>query len=287
MDKLNLFWKKNLPLLEKELKKYFSSNFPLDKVMRYSLFNGGKRLRPLLMLTSSELLGGKKENVLPAACALELIHTFSLIHDDLPALDNDDFRRNKLSAHKKFGEALAILAGDALLTKAFEILADNTRPDLLGQVLKEVTLACGAEGMIGGQVLDVSLIQSLPSSVLEKEKKISKFYLEKIYLKKTACLIKSSLKIGALLSDAKAKEVRAIEKYGEHIGLAFQISDDLLDYKQQKETKLWTYPRIFGIKEAKKRIDELIREAKKALKIFGKKAELLKEFAEFIANRKK
>lgn len=285
MDKLNLFWKKNLPLLEKELKKYFSSNFPLYKVMRYSLFNGGKRLRPLLMLTSSELVGGKKENVLPAACALELIHTFSLIHDDLPALDNDDFRRNKLSAHKKFGEALAILAGDALLTKAFEILADNTRPDLLGQVLKEVTLACGAEGMIGGQVLDVSLTQS--SSVLPKEKKISKFYLEKIYLKKTACLIKSSLKIGALLSDAKPKEVRAIEKYGEHIGLAFQISDDLLDYKQQKETKLWTYPRIFGIKEAKKRIDELIIEAKKALKIFGKKAELLKEFAEFIANRKK
>lgn len=278
MKKLNFFWKKNLPLLERELKKYMRSNSLLYKVMSYSLFNGGKRLRPLLVLAASNLVGGKIENVLPAACALEMIHTFSLIHDDLPALDNDDFRRGKLSSHKKFGEALAILAGDALLTKAFEILAETTKPVLLGRVLKEVTYACGVEGMIGGQVMDISINSQLP---------ITKFNLEKIYREKTGALIKVCLKISALLSGAKSEQVQALEKYGENIGLAFQIGDDLIDYKQQKETKLWTYPRIFGIKQTKKRIKELTTEAKKALKIFGPRGKILKEFADLISTRKK
>jgi geranylgeranyl diphosphate synthase type II len=279
MERLNFFWKKNLPLLEKELKKYIRSNSLLYKVMAYSLLDGGKRLRPLLVLAASESVGGKIENVLPAACALEMIHTFSLIHDDLPALDNDDFRRGKLSSHKKFGEALAILAGDALLTKAFEILAETTKEaGSLKQVLKEVSYACGGEGMIGGQVMDITLSSKF---------KVQSSKLEKIYRKKTGALIKVCLKIGALLSGAKSDQLRALEKYGENIGLAFQIGDDLIDYKQQKEMKLWTYPRIFGIKQTKKRIKELTMEAKKALKIFGPRGKILKEFADLVSTRKK
>lgn len=246
--------------------------------MYYSLFDGGKRLRPLLVLATADLVGGKIKNVLPAACALEMIHTFSLIHDDLPALDNDDFRRGKLSCHKKFGEAMAILAGDALLTKAFEILAETTKPPLLGQVLKEVTSACGVEGMIGGQVMDISISQQSP---------ITKSYLEKIYQKKTGSLIKSCLKIGALLSGAKPEQIQALERYGKNIGLAFQIGDDLIDYKQEKKIKPWTYPRNFGIKQTKKRIKELTRKAKRALKSFGQQGEILREFADLISRREK
>jgi len=283
MEKLNSFWKKNLPHLEKELKKYMRSNFSFCKVMRYSLFDGGKRLRPLLVLAAYDLVGGKRKDALGAACALELIHTFSLIHDDLPALDNDDFRRGKLSSHKKFGEAMAILAGDALLVKAFEILAGIVKPNLLTQVLKEITLACGVEGMIGGQVMDISISHRVPFKICRRE--INKLQLENIYRKKTGSLIKTCLKIGALLSEATPEQIRALEKYGENIGLAFQIRDDLID--NQEKNKLWTYPRIFGIREAKRRIKKLTKEAKKILKIFGKKGEILKEVADFIATKEK
>ncbi len=278
MKSLDIFWKNSLSLLEKELKKYIHSNSLLYKVMAYSLLDGGKRLRPLLVLAASDAVGGKKENVLPAACALEMIHTFSLIHDDLPALDNDDFRRGKLSSHKKFGEALAILAGDALLTKAFEILAEIKETAPLRQVLKELSLATGGEGMIGGQVMDISINSRLP---------ITKSGLENIYRKKTGTLIKVCLKIGALLSGAKPEEGRALEKYGENIGLAFQIGDDLIDYKEQEETTSLSYPRIFGIKQTKKRVKELTGEAKKTLRIFGRRGKILSELADLISRRKK
>lgn len=278
MEDLVDFWRDNLPLIEKELKKSLSSNFSLSAVMRYSTLNGGKRVRPLLALATCRTVGGKIKEVLPAACALELIHTFSLIHDDLPALDNDDLRRGKLACHKKFGEAIAILAGDALLNRAFELLSEKIRPKMLPSCLKEITSACGTKGMIGGQVLDI----------LTHSKSVSsRIALENIYRKKTGALFKSSVRLGALLSGATRKGMEVLEKYGENIGLAFQISDDLIDYQQEKKKDQLNYPRLYGVQSTKKRIVKLTEKAKEALKFFGPRAKLLSQFADLIANRKK
>jgi len=281
---LENFWRTNQPLIEKALRKYLSKDSAptlLYRAMYYSVFNGGKRLRPLLVLAAAEVCNGKLENVLPVACALELIHTFSLIHDDLPALDNDDYRRGKLSCHKKFGEAMAILAGDALLMKAFELIVSKcprkVKPEILDKVIKEIAKNCGMEGMVGGQVMDISVNRQLP---------ITNYKLKNIYTKKTAALIKTCLKVGALLSEAKPEQISTLEDYGKKIGLAFQISDDWVDYKQEKKLNKLTYPQIYGVNHAKKYVEQLVEEAKKKLNIFGSKAKVLKEFADYIATRK-
>ena len=255
----------------------------IHKAMRYSVFSGGKRLRPILTLATAELLGKEIEIVLSLACGIELIHTFSLIHDDLPCMDNDDFRRGKPSNHKVFGEDIALLAGDALLVSGFELIVKNaeikniSKQSIL-EVLREISNYIGTKNMLGGQVEDINM---------EKED-IDRDYLFTMYSKKTAALICASIRGGAILSGANQRELIALTRYGENIGLAFQITDDIIDIMQdQREMKKPTYPQKYGIKEAKIEVERLVKEAKKSLKIFNEKAEVLNALADYIVKREK
>ncbi|MFQ5893912.1 MAG: polyprenyl synthetase family protein, partial [Nitrospinota bacterium] len=226
----------------------------IHEAMRYSVFAGGKRLRPILVIAGAEAVGGQPEGVMPTACAFELIHTYSLIHDDLPAMDDDDYRRGRLTSHKVFGEAMAILAGDALQTLAFRLLAENFTdgrergPHLLRMVLSEVAEAAGTGGMIGGQVVDI----------LSEGKDVSAEILTYIHTHKTAALIRSAARSGALLAGVSDERLEAISQAGGRLGLAFQIIDDILDVEgslealgktagsDQRKQKI-TYPKRFGI----------------------------------------
>lgn len=246
----------------------------IHQAMRYAVFGKGKRLRPILLIAAAEACGGKASDVLPAACAIEMIHTYSLIHDDLPAIDDDDYRRGKLSCHKKFGEAMAILAGDALLTRAFEVLSQMRFPKdkvLQAKVIAQITQAIGTEGMLGGQVED---IQSLSSPTKAQRKK----RLSYIHSHKTAALINVALKVGAILAGASRGELKALDKYGSNFGLAFQITDDILDKKEKKEL---TYLRIYGLKTSREKVKRLIKSAKVPLGIFKKRGELLKKLIDY------
>ncbi len=261
----------------------------LHRAMRYSLFAGGKRLRPALALASSEAVGGAVESVLNAACAVECVHSYSLIHDDLPALDNDDMRRGRPSCHKAFGEATAILAGDALLTAAFEILGKSNAPaPLVVKAIQELGRAAGSLGMVGGQAVD-----------LESEGREIPFpTLEYIHIHKTGRLILASIRCGAMLSGASEAELEALTAYGEASGLAFQIADDILDVEglssemgknaggDELKGKA-TYPGLAGLPESKKRAKELARRAVDALSGFDQKAEPLREIAAYIVSRRK
>ena len=270
------------------------NEFPqkLHKAMRYSVFAGGKRIRPVLVMASAETFGGLTDSIIDIACAVELIHTYSLIHDDLPAIDNDDMRRGMPTCHKVFGEAMAILAGDALLTSAFDVMA-NTHASadeerlLLLKTIQEIARAAGSTGMVGGQVLDI-----------ESEGKDVAFpVLEYIHIHKTGELILASIRAGAIMKNAGDKELEAMTRYGEAIGLAFQIADDILDVEGNKEDtgknvggdvkkEKVTYPSILGIEESKKRARELADIARASVEGFGKKAEPLKEIAKYIVARK-
>ena len=271
------------------------NEFPqkLHKAMRYSVFAGGKRIRPVLAIASAETFGGLTDSIIDIACAVELIHTYSLIHDDLPAIDNDDMRRGMPTCHKVFGEAMAILAGDALLTSAFDVMADtHTSTDeerlLLLKTIQEIARAAGSTGMVGGQVLDI-----------ESEGKDVAFpVLEYIHIHKTGELILASIRAGAIMKNAGDKELEAMTRYGEAIGLAFQIADDILDVEGNKEDtgknvggdakkEKVTYPSILGIEESKKRARELTDIALASVEGFGKKAEPLKEIAKYIVARRK
>mgnify|MGYP001571954794 FL=1 len=271
------------------------NEFPqkLHKAMRYSVFAGGKRIRPVLVMASAETFGGLTDSIIDIACAVELIHTYSLIHDDLPAIDNDDMRRGMPTCHKVFGEAMAILAGDALLTFAFDVMADaHTSTDeerlLLLKTIQEIARAAGSTGMAGGQVLDI-----------ESEGKDVAFpVLEYIHIHKTGELILASIRAGAIMKNAGDKELEAMTRYGEAIGLAFQIADDILDVEGNKEDtgknvggdakkEKVTYPSILGIEESKKRARELTDIALASVEGFGKKAEPLKEIAKYIVARRK
>ncbi len=263
----------------------------VHRAMRYSLFAGGKRLRPILVLASAEAIGGKAEQALPMACAFELIHTYSLIHDDLPAMDDDDLRRGKPTSHKVFGEAIAILAGDALLTEAF-LLAG--RPDLMKEVppgrriraLCRLARAAGSQGMVGGQTMDI----------LCQGGDVDAPALEYIHTHKTGALIAASVAVGAILAGAAARQLRAMTSYGEKLGLAFQITDDLLDLEGE-EGKLGkavrkdeskgkaTYPALFGAAESRVKAERLIEEALASLEPFGRRAEPLREIARFVLKR--
>ncbi|MDR1702893.1 MAG: polyprenyl synthetase family protein [Sporomusaceae bacterium] len=258
------------------------------EAMRYSLLAGGKRVRPLMLLAAAEAVGGQAVDCLPAACALEMIHAYSLIHDDLPAMDNDDYRRGKLTNHKVYGEGMAVLAGDALLTAAFEIILrqKNTRPEILLLVIKEIAQAAGAQGMVGGQAADL----------IAEGKKISAPELKYIHQAKTGALFKAALRAGALLGGAGAEELAALTKYAECFGLAFQITDDILDVTGD-ETKLGkptgsdernqkaTYVTLYSLAGAKDMAAKAVDEAQSHLAVFGAKAWVLRELAQYLLTR--
>jgi len=260
--------------------------------MGYSLFAGGKRLRPILCIAGAEAAGGEAKDVLPVACAIELIHTYSLIHDDLPVMDDDDMRRGKPTSHKVFGEAVALLAGDGLLTKAFHVmtgpdLVNRARPDALLAVIGLIAQAAGYEGMVGGQVVDIQ------SEGMEVGPSIVEF----IHTRKTAALISASVVSGAILVGAAEDQVKALTSYGQNIGLAFQVSDDILDIEgdsqelgknvgsDTRQEKI-TYPAILGLKRSKQIQKELVEQAIEFLAPFDHRAEPLRHIAKYIIERK-
>jgi geranylgeranyl diphosphate synthase type II len=260
----------------------------IHKAMRYSLFAGGKRMRPALCLAAAAACGGKEVDAMPLACAVECIHTYSLIHDDLPAMDNDDFRRGKLTNHKVFGEGIAILAGDALLTQAFEIAArSNGWPRYTHeQLVLELAQAAGSLQLIAGQVAD-----------LEAEgKRITAGHLRYIHERKTSALLCCSVRLGGMSANCTATQLKALTDFGYHVGLAFQVIDDILDVTQTsealgktagKDTKAQkaTYPSIVGLDKSRRIAAELTDKAFAALKVFRGKAVALEALAEFLLKR--
>lgn len=229
--------------------------------MRYSVFSGGKRIRPIITIESAKACRGDLECALSAAAAIELVHTYSLIHDDLPAMDNDDLRRGKPACHKVFGEANAILAGDALLTLAFNVIVKNTKPIIGIKIIEELSLAIGTGGMVGGQALDLEFYDKAKNNIIAK----------RINTLKTAKLFSAAAKIGALTAAATAKEIKALGSFGMDFGLSFQMVDDSLDGDVAVELK---------------RAASLVKKAKSDLKILGRRADKLKEIIEELSKRK-
>jgi len=262
----------------------------IHRAMRYSLFAGGKRVRPVLCLEAAYAVTDAHHGIETAACSLEFIHTYSLIHDDLPALDNDDYRRGKLTSHKVFGEAMAILTGDALLTLAFETLAkmDDVPDDRKTRVIAELATAAGTVGgMIGGQVADLEGEGKPPDAQL----------LESIHRAKTGALLRASVRMGAMYAGADARQLDALSRFGEHIGLAFQIVDDILDVEESSEAlgktagkdaqqhKI-TFPAVYGLEESHRMAERERECAHQALAIFGDRGQRLRELADLIVQRK-
>jgi geranylgeranyl diphosphate synthase type II len=294
---LKKYLKERCQLVDEALDRFLPAADELPasvhKSMRYSVFAGGKRVRPILMLAACDAVGGELAIAMPAACAMEMIHTYSLIHDDLPAMDDDDFRRGNPTNHKVFGEAVAILAGDALLTEAFILLSspeygDRATAGKLLQVIREIAWCAGSHGMVGGQVVDMES---------EGKPDIDLATVQYIHTHKTGALIKASVKAGALLGGADEASLAALTRYGETIGLAFQIADDILDIEGTTEEigkdagsdearGKATYPAVVGIAEAKRRAGELVEMALDALSCFDEKAAPLREIAKYIVYRK-
>ena len=277
-------------MVDRALERYLppASRLParLHEAMRYSVFGGGKRLRPALAILSCEALGGTRAAALPAACALEMIHTYSLIHDDLPSMDDDDFRRGRPSCHRAFDEATAILAGDALQATAFGTIAGYVRrPSTAAALVAELADAAGSEGMVGGQVLDIA-----------GSSKSDEGSLERIHRMKTAAMFRGAARMGAISAGASAASVNRLGVFGERLGLAFQIVDDILDVsgtagelgktpgKDTAQDKA-TYPALFGVDASRRRADLLMREALKAVSPLGTKSRPLARLAEFIVGR--
>ncbi len=282
-------------MIETELEQIIPSadTYPpvIYKAMRYSLLAGGKRLRPLLVQWSARAVGGDPHKVLPAACAIEMIHTYSLIHDDLPALDNDDYRRGRLSCHKAFDEATAILAGDALLTEAFHILACNgskngLESEALVRVIGELAGLAGTDGMIGGQVVDIE------SEGCEVDTDTMRYMHEH----KTGALLKAAVRTGAILQGAGDAQLSDLSEYAEQLGLAFQITDDILDItgtteqlgkvvgSDEKNSKA-TYPKFYGLDKSRELAVEATKCAVAALAGFGEEAEPLRRLALYLLDR--
>jgi geranylgeranyl diphosphate synthase type II len=263
----------------------------VHRAMRYSVMAGGKRLRPILVVAGAEAVGGEADTVMPTACALELVHTYSLIHDDLPAMDDDDYRRGRLTNHKVFGEAIAILAGDALLTYAFRLIAENASripdPGVIREVILEVADAAGTGGMVGGQVVDIE----------SEGKVVTAETLEYIHLHKTAALIRASLRVGAILAGGAPADVTAIGEAGRSLGLAFQIVDDILDVEgtlaelgksagSDERKQKATYPALHGIEASRDQARALIAGAKERLRGLGPGAVPLCALADYIFERR-
>ena len=277
--------------LERHLPSEAAPPLTIHRAMRYSVMAGGKRLRPILVIAGAEAVGGAATMVMPTACALEMIHTYSLIHDDLPAMDDDDYRRGRLTNHKVFGDAIAILAGDALLTLAFRLIADNadlvSDPRVIRDVVAEIADAAGTVGMVGGQVVDIE----------SEGKAISAETLEYIHRHKTAALIRASLRVGARLAGGDAKAVAAITEAGSDLGLAFQIVDDILDVEGSLEElgktagsderkQKATYPGIHGRDASRRQAKMLIDRAKERLGVFGQRSAPLLALADYVVERK-
>jgi len=279
-------------LIDRELDRLVpSENVPpetIHRAMRYSLFAGGKRVRPILCLEAGRAVADSPRGIETAACSLEFIHTYSLIHDDLPALDNDDYRRGKLTSHKVFGEAMAILTGDALLTLAFETLSKmDVTADRKARVIAELATAAGTvDGMIGGQVADLEGEGKTPDG--ER--------LESIHRAKTGALLRASVRMGAIYAGAGEQQLDAISRYGEHVGLAFQIVDDVLDVEQSSESlgktagkdarqQKITFPAVYGLAESRRMAERELLGAHESLAIFGARAGRLRELADLIVQR--
>ena len=292
---LKAYLKRRRQLVDGALERWLpaENEFPpeIHRAMRYSLFAGGKRLRPILALAGAETVGGKAVDALPLACSLEMIHTYSLIHDDLPAMDDDDLRRGQPTSHKVFGEGLAVLAGDALLTEAFYLL---TRTDLMTGVsprrrlraIRLVARAAGSLGMIGGQAMDI----------LAEGQKIEGHLLEYIHSHKTGALIAASVAAGAIIGGASEREFKTLRSYGEKLGLAFQVIDDLLDIRgeprklgkstgKDRSRGKATYPAFFGITDSRRQAEVLVEEALLHLRLFPGQANPLREIAKYILKR--
>jgi geranylgeranyl diphosphate synthase type II len=282
-------------IVDKTLDKLVPSAkmFPasVHEAMRYSLFAGGKRVRPILSIAAAEALGAGTSGLLPLAGSLELIHTYSLIHDDLPAMDDDDLRRGRPTCHKVYGEAIAILAGDGLLNLAFEVLSDPRRTkavpaNRLIAIIKEISAASGVLGMVGGQVVDME----------SEGREIDLPTLEYIHTHKTGALIRASVRVGAIYAKASEKRLKALTRYGELTGLAFQIVDDILDITGKREEigkdvgsdlkkAKRTFPSFYGLEESRLRANEVAGKAIHSLRDFDRKADPLRELAKYIVNR--
>jgi len=280
-------------LIDRALDRYLpranTKPVTLHKAMRYSLFAGGKRLRPILCLAAAEACRGNIDDALPLACALECIHTYSLVHDDLPSMDNDDFRRGRPTCHKVFGDGIAVLAGDALLTVAFEIVS-KAKPTLsydISTLLREIAVAAGSQKLIAGQVAD-----------LEAEgKKVKRDQLQFIHENKTAAILRSSVRLGAMSANADARKLSAITRFGQRLGLAFQIIDDILDVTQTSEllgtsagkdvvARKATYPAVIGLEKSRDEARRLTRQAHNALSVFSSSdAEPLHALANYLLER--
>ncbi|MEG3639025.1 polyprenyl synthetase family protein [Magnetococcus sp. PR-3] len=261
----------------------------LTGAMRYSLLIGGKRLRPILTLACCEAVGGSSERAMNYACALECIHTYSLIHDDLPAMDDDDLRRGHPTCHRQYDEATAILAGDALLTHAFELAAkpvSGVLPEIRLDLIRELSLAAGTHGMVGGQMLDIQ----------GEKRPLELVALQNIHIHKTGALIRVACLAGAKLGGGTPDQVKRLKRYGEALGLAFQITDDILDEVGDAKTlgkptgsdralDKATYPKLMGLAQAKEAAENLIEQAHKALSTFGAEADPLRQLANFVIAR--
>ncbi len=294
---LKPYLKEKIALVDAALEQYLPKEEErpqsIHKAMRYSIFAGGKRVRPVLMLAACEAVGGQIDTSMPAACAMEMIHTYSLIHDDLPAMDDDDFRRGRPTNHKVFGEAIAILAGDGLLTEAFKLMSDprfaaGLSPEARLAVIHEIATCAGTYGMVGGQVVDMES-EGKPDMDLPT--------VQYIHTHKTGALIKASVVAGALLGGADEKQLAAIRRYGEAAGLAFQIADDILDIEGTTEEigkdagsdearGKATYPAVMGLAAAKQEAQAMMDEAMLALEPLGSAAEPLRAIARYIVERK-
>ena len=271
-------WQERRSLVEDALEKCLDQVAPacpdrLREAMQYSLQAGGKRLRPVLTLLACELCGGEMEAAVPAACGIEMVHTYSLIHDDLPAMDDDDFRRGRPTNHRQFDEATAILAGDGLLTLAFAVIVEGVRPsDVAAACIADLASAAGPEGMVGGQMADLLAQNSGPAGDSDDSARTELERLEGIHLRKTGRLLRSALTMGARIAQPPAESVEILDHFGECLGLAFQITDDLLDItgdatkmgkavrKDEAHGKL-TYPGLLGVEESRRRAEQLIDEA--------------------------
>lgn len=294
---LKLYLKEQCVLVDDALDRFLpkETDLPhsLHKAMRYSIFAGGKRVRPILMLAACQAVGGDSGRAIPAACAIEMIHTYSLIHDDLPAMDDDDYRRGNPTNHKVFGEALAILAGDALLTEAFKLISN---PRFLGccdassllSVIHEIATCSGSYGMVGGQVVDMES---------EGCHDVDLATVQYIHTHKTGALIKASVVAGALIGGADSQQLAAITRYGEAAGLAFQIADDILDIEgttdeigkdagSDEARGKATYPAVMGLAAAREEAEAMMAEAMRSLEMFAEEADPLRKIAQYIVQRK-
>ena len=292
MDKTQ--WNERIKLIEAALLKELGAETALvprlAESMEYSLMAGGKRLRPILVMAAADAVGARGTDFVQAACGIEMIHTYSLIHDDLPAMDNDDYRRGKLTNHKVFGEALAILAGDALLTQAFEVILrqQGVPAQVLLEVLREMSIAAGPNGMVGGQVIDM----------LSEGKRISMEELRKMHMGKTGALFRAAIRSGAILGGASEAQLAALTTYADCFGLAFQITDDILDVVgdeavigkpvgSDERNEKSTYVTLTSLDEAKKLAADTVQQALEALEIFGYEAKFLRDLVKMLLERNK